>query len=192
MADRMIGACSMGPTPRSVPDVVGPAHWAGDWPANQSHPTIPRPPGRPAFDEGDRMDRDEAEFPSPAGPSGRPTREESEILDSLDLYHRRGPGPHPADVRWWRILPFLLACLAVCFGSVFYSDLMPPSLSTLVAGFAVGVLVMVTRREMAFQKSWPLLDRVIDWKLVERMRQDRGRADGRSPDPSGPDLDDLR
>jgi hypothetical protein len=98
------------------------------------------------------------------------TSEYRTALDYLPMCHEKGPGPHQGGIRVWRVIVFLCSCLAISAGSVIFANQIPPSFSFLVCGFSVGVLFVTTRRQMSFQRNWPLLVSIIDWKHVERLR----------------------
>jgi hypothetical protein len=100
------------------------------------------------------------------------TSENCTILGYLSMCHEKGPGPHQGGIRVWRVIVFLCCCLAVSAGSVIFAKQIPPFLSALVCGFILGALFVLTRRQMTFQRNWRLLDSIIDWKLVERLRKE--------------------
>ena len=113
----------------------------------------------------DADDINQATFPI------RLTSGEREVLDHFCLCHEKGPGPHQGNVRLRRIILFLSGCLAICVGSVIFANQIPPSLTAVVVGFIIGALFVLARQHVAFLRYWRLIDSIIDWKLVERMRK---------------------
>lgn len=97
--------------------------------------------------------------------------EQRGILDHLWLCHEKGPGPHQGNVRARHVILFMVCCLAISTGSVLFANQIPPSCSSLVVGFIIGILFVGVRREIYFQRHWPFFESIIDWKLVQRMRK---------------------
>jgi hypothetical protein len=92
-----------------------------------------------------------------------------DVLRYLSLSHKKGPGPHQGKIRIRRVVAFLACCFAICVGSVIFAKRISPICGALAFGFIVGVLFAGARQNITFRRRWPLLDSIIDWKLVERL-----------------------
>jgi hypothetical protein len=98
--------------------------------------------------------------------------EQTAVLDQLCLYHEKGFG-HPRVVaKLWRIV-FLMACLlAASVGLVVFARRIPPFFSTMLCGLFLGSILTNVRHRLAFERQWPLLEAIIDWKLAGRLRRE--------------------
>jgi hypothetical protein len=115
---------------------------------------------------------------SPASLPLHLSSEQRQILDQLCLYRDRGPGAYRPNLRSFRVVLFFASCLAISAGLIVFSNRIPPVISTLTAGFIVGVLFTGTRQQTNFERQWPLIESIIDWKFVDRLRNAPEPSDG--------------
>jgi hypothetical protein len=95
------------------------------------------------------------------------------VLDRLCLYHQKGLGFH-GTVKHAPVVLVVACCFAISAGLVLFPNRVPPFGSTLLCGVLMGCLVTATRYHLAFQRQWPLLKAIIDWKLANRLRREAG------------------
>lgn len=120
------------------------------------------------------MDLFDPEDIRPAPPRFDVSSEHKAVLDQLCLYHQKGFGPHHVTVKSWPIVILMACCLAASAGLVIFANQIPAFYPTLLSGLFTGSLMTATRHRLAFQRRWPLLEAIIDWKLAERMRREAG------------------
>lgn len=117
------------------------------------------------------MDRIDLEEPPPALSSLRLSYEQRQILDYPCRCREREPGPHQSKARSLRVVRSLALCLAISAGSIRFADQIPPIIGAILVGFIIGILVMVARRQMNFERQWTFLELLIDWKFVDQLRK---------------------
>ena len=124
------------------------------------------------------MDPIDSEVTSPASSPLHLSSEQRQILDHLCLCRERGANPHQGHVRPLAVILFLGSCLAICVGLIVFASQIPPAFASLIVGFIVGVLLIGTRWKMNFERQWPLLEWIIDWKFVDHIRKAPEPPDG--------------
>jgi Kef-type K+ transport system membrane component KefB len=75
---------------------------------------------------------------------------------------------------------FFAFCLAISAGLIVFANRIPPEIGFLLVGFIVGALAMATWQQRRFERQWPLIQMIIDWKFVERLRNGSDPADERA------------
>src|SRR4051812_36316055 len=89
------------------------------------------------------------------------TPEQSNVLTKLCQLHEKAPVA--LRVSPWSLAAFFAICLLTCAGLILFPGRVPPFVSTLLSGFAFGFLASEARRQMAFERVWPLYEWIIDW-----------------------------
>ena len=105
------------------------------------------------------------------------TFEQKVVLNHLCLYNQKGFGANRVTVKSWRIVIFLTCCFVISACLILFPNRVPPFFGTLLSGFFAGSLLTATRYRLAFQRQWPLLKSIIDWKLADRVRREAGLPD---------------
>jgi hypothetical protein len=103
--------------------------------------------------------------------------EQKAVLERLCLYHEKGLGDPHVIVRMWRIVLMMVCLLAASAGLVVFANRIPPFYSTLLTGLILGSLLTSVRYRLAFERQWPLLEAIIDWKLAGRLRRQADVSD---------------
>ena len=103
--------------------------------------------------------------------------EQKAVLERLCLCHEKGLGDPHVIVRRWHIVLMMVCLLAASAGLVVFANRIPPFYSTLLMGLILGSLLTSVRYRLAFERQWPLLVAIIDWKLAGRLRQQADVSD---------------
>jgi hypothetical protein len=103
--------------------------------------------------------------------------EQKVVLERLCLYHEKGLGHPHVIVRMWHIVLMMVSLLAASAGLVVFANRIPAFCSTLLMGLILGFLLTSVRYRLAFERQWPLLEAIIDWKLAGRLRRQADVSD---------------
>jgi hypothetical protein len=103
--------------------------------------------------------------------------EQKAALERLCSYHDKGLADPHVIIRMWHMVLMMACALAASAGLVVFANRIPPFYSTLLLGLILGALLTSVRYRLAFQRRWPLLEAIIDWKLAGRLRRQADVSD---------------